>query len=126
MNYVILIYNNPSVADLFAKLTDEERAAAYQVYWDVDDDLKASGEYIESQALDDRTQKVVHRGATGSLVTDAPLPETTEAVSGFYLVDVADADRAHEIASRFPEAGAPGGIRVARALVAEDFDAMGA
>ncbi|WP_137845144.1 YciI family protein [Microbacterium sp. 2FI] len=125
MQYLILIHNNPSVADMFAKMTDEERTAAYQVYWDVESDLEASGELVDSKALDDRTQQIVQRGSGGPVVTEAPLPETTEVVSGYYLVDVAAVERAHEIAARFPEAAASGGIRVARTLTQEDFDAMG-
>lgn len=125
MKYLILILDNPSVGELFARMTDAQRAAAYQVYWDVERDLEASGELVDSKALDVRTQKIVQRGPEAPLVSDAPLPETTEAVSGYYLVDVADAARAHEIAARFPEAAVPGGIRVARTLTQEDFDAMG-
>lgn len=126
MKYLILIQNNPLVVGLFAKMTEEERTAAYQVYSDVESDLQASGELVDSKALDDRTQQNVQRGHGGTVVTDAPLPETTEVVSGYYLVDVADAERAHAIAVRFPEAAVPGGIRVARALTQEDFGAMGA
>jgi hypothetical protein len=118
VKYLILIHNNPSVVELFSRMTDEQRAAAYQVYWDV--------ELVDSKALDDRTQQIVQHGGSAPLVTDAPLPETTEVVSGYYLVEVADVARAHEIAARFPEAAVPGGIRVARTLTQEDFDAMGA
>jgi hypothetical protein len=125
VKYLILIHNNPSVGDLFARMSDAQRAAAYRIYWDVESDLQASGELEDSKALDDRTQQDVRRGEDAPLVTDAPLPETTEVVSGYYLVDVADAARAHEIAARFPEA-AVGGVRVARVLTQEDFDAMGA
>ena len=80
---------------------------------------------IDSKALDDRTQQIVQRGQGAPMITDAPLPETTEVVSGYYLVEVPTIERAHAIAARFPEALAPGGIRVARTLTQEDFDAMG-
>lgn len=126
MKYLILIHNNPSVVDMFATMTDEQRAAAYQIYWDVETDLESSGELVDSKALDDRTQQIVQRGSGDPVITDAPLPETTEVISGYYLVDVPTIERAHEIAARFPEAVAPGGVRVARALTQEDFDAMGA
>ena len=124
MKYLILIHNNPSVGELFEKMTDEERAVAFQTYWDVESDLEASGELVDSKALDDRTQQLVFRGPEGLVITDAPLPETTEVVSGYYLVEVASAERAYEIAARFPEAVVPGGIRVGRTLTQEDFDAM--
>jgi hypothetical protein len=124
MKYLILIHNNPSVVDLFAKMTDEQRAAAYQLYWDIESELEASGELVDSKALDDRAQQFVQRGAASPLVTNAPLPETTEVISGYYLVDVENKDRAHVIAAKFPEAAVSAGIRVARTLTQEDFDAL--
>lgn len=123
MHYLILIHNSPAVIDLFAKMSDEERAAAFQVYWDVESDLQATGELVDSKALDTDAQKQVTRGADGPVVTDAPLPELTEVVSGYYLVDVADEARAAEIAARFPEAVVPGGMRIARIWTDADFAA---
>ncbi|WP_431797416.1 YciI family protein [Microbacterium kunmingense] len=123
MQYLILIHNSPAVIDLFAKMSDEERAAAFQVYWDVESDLQATGELVDSKALDTDAQQQVTRGADGPVVTDAPLPELTEAVSGYYLVDVADEARAAEIAARFPEAVVPGGMRIARIWTDADFAA---
>ncbi len=124
MKYLIMIQSNPHVVALFAGMTDEERAAAYQTYWDVGDELERSGEHVDSKALDEKTQRFVARGDDGPIVTDAPLPETTEVVTGYYLVDVEDPERAFEIAARFPEAAVEGGIRVARVLTQADFDAM--
>ncbi|WP_248242406.1 YciI family protein [Microbacterium kunmingense] len=123
MQYLILIHNSPAVIDLFAKMSDEERAAAFQVYWDVESDLQATGELVDSKALDTDAQQQVTRGADGPVVTDAPLPELTEVVSGYYLVDVADEARAAEIAARFPEAVVPGGMRIARIWTDADFAA---
>ena len=124
MKYVVLIHNNPAVVEMFAAMSDEERRRAFQIYWDVESDLQHSGELVDSLALDDRTQQTVARGSEGIVVGDAPGPGSAEVVSGYYLVDVTDAARAHEIAARFPEAAVDGGIRVARALTQEDFDAM--
>lgn len=121
MQYLILIHNSPAVIDLFAKMSDEERKAAFQIYWDVESDLQATGELVDSKALDTDAQKHVVRGADGPVVTDAPLPELTEVVSGYYLVDVADEARAAEIAARFPEAVVPGGMRIARIWTDADF-----
>lgn len=121
MQYLILIHNSPAVIDLFAKMSDDERAAAFQVYWDVVSDLQSTGELVSSEALDTAAQKHVLRGADGPVVTDAPLPELTAVVSGYYLVDVADEARAAEIAARFPEAVVPGGMRIARIWTDADF-----
>ncbi len=126
MKYLVLIQSNPAVVDLFARMSDEERKAAFQIYWDVESDLEKSGELVDSKALDEQTQHFVMRSADGPIVTDAPLPETTEVVTGYYLVDVENEQRAFAIAARFPEAVVEGGIRVARTLTQEDFDALSA
>ncbi len=126
MKYLILIQSNPAVVELFAGMTDDERKAAFQIYWDVESDLEKSGELADSKALDEQTQHYVRRSTDGPIVTDAPLPETTEVVTGYYLVDVENEERAFAIATRFPEAVVEGGIRVARTLTQEDFDAIGA
>ncbi|GAA2971078.1 hypothetical protein JOD63_000767 [Microbacterium terrae] len=121
MKYLILIHNSPAVIELFAEMTDAERSAAFQIYWDVEADLESTGELVDSKALDTDAQKLVMRAADGTVVTDAPLPEITEVVSGYYLVDVADEARAAEIAARFPEAAVSGGMRVARVWTDADF-----
>ena len=123
MKYLILIHNNPAVIELFAGMTDDERSAAYQIYWDVESELESTGELVDSKALDTAAQKLVSRGPAGPLVTDAPLPEVTEVVSGYYLVDVADDARAAVIAARFPEAAATDGVRIARVWTEADFAA---
>ena len=123
MNYLILIYNNPGVVEMFAGMTDDERSAAYQIYWDVESELESTGELVDSKALDTGAQKLVSRGPHGPLVTDAPVPGVTEVVSGYYLVDVVDEARAAVIAARFPEAAAPDGVRIARVWTEADFAA---
>lgn len=123
VKYLILIHNNPAVIELFAGMTDDERSAAYQIYWDVEAELESTGELVDSKALDTGAQKLVNRGPQGPVVTDAPLPEVIEVVSGYYLVDVADEARAAVIAAKFPEAAATGGIRIARVWTEADFAA---
>ena len=87
MRFVILIQTNPEVAELFSGLSDEDRRAAYQVYWDVENDLTESGELVDSKAIDGDAQKYVRRGDDGPVITDA---DTAEVVTGYYLVDVDD------------------------------------
>lgn len=123
MKYLILIQNNPAVIELLAGMTDDERSTAHQIYWDVEKELESTGELVDSKALDTGAQKLVSRGRLGPLVTDAPLPEVTEVVSGYYLVDVVDEARAAVIAARFPEAAVTGGVRIARVWTEADFAA---
>lgn len=125
MKYTVLIYSNPAVDALFSGMTADEKKAAYQLYWDVESDLEASGELVDSKAIDEAGQHFVHVASDGSTtVEDVPLGANGEVVTGYYLVDVADEARAVEIAARFPEARVPHGIRVGRVYTQEDFDAL--
>lgn len=47
MKYLILIQSNAAVADMFAAMTDEQRSAAYELYWSIESDLETSGELVE-------------------------------------------------------------------------------
>ncbi|GAB3916950.1 hypothetical protein GCM10011575_32990 [Microlunatus endophyticus] len=122
MKYLILIHSNPSVIELFAAMTDVQRREAFQTYFEIESELEKSGELLESKALEEKVQHYVQRGAEGPIVTDAPLAEVTEIVTGFYLVDVRDEARAFEIAARFPEAVTERGVRVVRVWTQDDFE----
>lgn len=125
MKFVVMIQSNPAVGELFSAMTDAERTAAFQIYWDVESDLEASGELIDSKAIDTNAQRNVTRLSDGRIDVGDLLPDTADHLSGYYLVEVENEARAFEIAARFPEAVVPGGIRVARTYTQEDFDALG-
>jgi hypothetical protein len=125
MKFVVLIYSNASVDALAAARTTEEQQATNQIYWDVERELEASGELIDSKAIDESSQKFVRVNADGSVEVDGvPAPPGGEVVTGYYLLDVLDEARAFEIGARFPEAKANHGIRVARVWTQADFDAL--
>ena len=126
MKYLIMIQNNPAVGEMFAALSDDQRSAMYQIYWDVERELEESGELVDSKAVHDGAQEIIVRGPDGPVSSPGPSPDVGDVLSGYYLVDVASIARAREIAARFPEAAVPGGIRLARTLTQEDFDAIGA
>ena len=124
MEYAILIHSSTAVGELFAAMDDDERKEAFQFYFDIESELEATGELVDSKAVEERTQQTVRRTATGIEVAPAPPLEDVAVLSGCYVVDVASIERAHEISARFPEAAVEGGIRVARVLTQEDFDEM--
>jgi hypothetical protein len=72
---------------------------------DYTDDLKRSGHYIASNALQrGRTARTLRvRGAKVS-TTDGPFAETKEQLGGFFLIEARDIDEACALASRFPPA----------------------
>lgn len=122
MKYLILIHVAPAVEALFAAMDDDERGAAYQLYWDIESDLEHTGELVDSKAVAADTQSTVTRADDGSAVVTPITGDLT--VSGYYLVDVTDEARAAAIAARFPEAAVEGGIRLAQVWTQADFDAM--
>ncbi|HEY3611620.1 MAG TPA: YciI family protein [Pseudonocardiaceae bacterium] len=105
MKYVILLYTNPASRDLWAGMSDADRVAGLGVYAQLNADLVASGEYVDSQSLDDptETRTVLVRDGV-AMATDGPFAEVKEHLAGFYVVDVASLDRAVEIVARIPEA----------------------
>jgi hypothetical protein len=70
-----------------------------------DDDLRASGHYIASQALQPvetaTTVKVRNRKLS---TTDGPFAETKEQLGGFILIDAKDLNEAVQVAARIPAA----------------------
>ena len=103
---------------------DDARTSRYQISeWTPDDfkahiafmkqlnrDLTAAGELVGAEGLAPPGQaKVVRAGRDGSPVTDGPFAETKEFLVGYWIVDVDDEQRAHQIAARASSAPGPGG-----------------
>ena len=73
-------------------------------------ELKASGEFVDAQGLSAPNQaKLVRAGKNGAPITDGPFPESKEFLAGFWIIDVADATRAYELAARVSAAPGPNG-----------------
>ncbi|MGH7712277.1 MAG: YciI family protein, partial [Gemmatimonadaceae bacterium] len=69
------------------------------------DSLRASGHFIEAEALEPAAATACVRGRRGQTqVTDGPFTEAKELVAGFYLIEARDLDEAVDIASRIPSA----------------------
>jgi len=106
MKYVVLIWSNPGSRRIWESLSATERAGGLRVYAELTAELRDSGELLASEALadPDLTVRIPASGQAKDLRTDAPLAEAKEHLAGFYLIDVADAARAAQIAARIPEA----------------------
>ena len=105
MKYVILLYSNPSSRDLWAGMSDAERVAGLSVYAELNADLAAPGELVDSESLDEPTEtKTVTVRDGVAMATDGPFAEVKEHLAGFYVVDVASMDRVLGIVARIPEA----------------------
>jgi hypothetical protein len=105
MKYLILINGNPQSRAVWESFTDEQRAEGYELYAQLHERLRASGELVAAEALTDPSLAVrIPARDTSLIATDGPFAEVKEQLNGFYLVDCESLDRAIEIAEGFPEA----------------------
>lgn len=100
MRYMILIYSDEAADAVWAAggkdRVDAAHAAVFQ-------ELQESGELVDGNELDTTDVAVIgrHRGET--ITSRGPFTEGTEWVGGYYIVDVANRERAVEIAGRLAE-----------------------
>jgi hypothetical protein len=99
MKYMLLIYGDEKA------LNDSERETCYQESVGLVHDLNRSGHFVSAAPLHATSLAASVRVREGrSMVTDGPFAETHEQLGGFFMVDVASADEAMEIAKRIPGA----------------------
>ncbi len=113
MKYVILIHSNPRpwghpTGDYnaeFMALPKAERDRMSAEFDELLGELSERGELVTGEALGDPTTSTIYRGQDGPLATDGPYAETKEQFAGFFMIDVADRERAEEIAAKFASPG---------------------
>jgi hypothetical protein len=103
MKYLLLICDDPA-----SWPTDSaEQETVTKEYATFTEAIAASGELAGGERLrgiEDATSVRVRNGKR--TLTDGPFAETTEHIGGYYVVDVADLDRAVELAAQIPAARA--------------------
>jgi hypothetical protein len=102
MKFLFMIYHDERVLEA---LPEQEMQALVDSALDYDEQIRRSGHYIASNALQRaRTARTLRVREGKVLVTDGPFAETREQLGGFFLVEARDLDEACEVASRFPPA----------------------
>lgn len=102
MKYLCLIYLDEQK---MAALPDAEMNALNARHLALNDELRASGHFVEAEALEPAAAAARNRvRREKTVVTDGPFTESKEVVAGFYLVEARDLDEATRIAARFPRA----------------------
>lgn len=116
MKYVILIHSNPEPwGHPTQMLTAEGRALPREQHDEMDrqfdalmTEISASGELVTAEALADPGSATLYRWSPeGHLATEGPYAEAKEHLAGFFMLDVANRERAEEIAAVFTQ---PGGV----------------
>jgi len=102
MRYLcLLVWDEEKLASL--PPAEEERLNA--AHLDVNEDLIASGHFIEAEPLEPAANTTCVRVRGGrATVTDGPFAETKEQVAGFYLIEARDLNEAIQVATRLPSA----------------------
>ncbi|MBA2459962.1 MAG: YciI family protein [Gemmatimonadales bacterium] len=109
MKYLCLIYSDEK---LVQAMPSAQWDALVSEHVDYDEELRRSGHFIASEALQAVQTATVIRVRNGRLATtDGPYAETKEQLGGFYLIEARDLNEAIQVASRIPSARL-GGIEV--------------
>ncbi|TDE26460.1 YciI family protein [Actinomadura sp. 6K520] len=121
MKYMLLIYNRPGFVE---ELTERERDELFGEVDAIIQELTESGEFVGGDALaDPSTAKTVREVDGQPAVTDGPFLEAKEHFAGHLTVDCESAERAVEIASRWPDLRFGGRMEV-RALMEQSGTEM--
>jgi hypothetical protein len=113
VKYLLMIYSNPTSWGHPIYLRTQEALSMSPADRDemerqgeaVIAEITATGELVGSGALADPiTSRTVQIREGARLVTDGPFVEAKEQLAGYFLLDVETAERAEEVAARFPDA----------------------
>src|SRR3981081_2439586 len=106
MKYMLLIYSAPGAWD---EASADEGMGEYLTFTQ---SIIDSGEFVAGDPLqgpETATAVRVRKGSTTT--TDGPFAGGKEHISGYYIVDAKDLDRAIEVAAKIPDART-GGVEV--------------
>jgi hypothetical protein len=90
--------------------TPDEISAHMQYMYDMMDDLRERGEYVDAQALAPQGRFVRYDGEGRPPVTDGPFAETKDLIAGWIIVDVESEERAYEAAAHLSAAPGKDGL----------------
>ena len=100
MKFVLVIYNDPSLADALPQGETDQMMRDCLAHAD---ELRRDGRLTESQMLEEAAAAKSVRIRNGrTKVTDGPFSEAKEVLGGFNLIEAADMNEAVEIAKGFP------------------------
>src|SRR6516164_2831778 len=111
MKYILLMSGTRAGVQGYHAWSKQDIEAHMAVLHGINEDLTASREFVATQGLaDPHEAKVVRGEKNGMPVTDGIFPESKEFLLGYWIVDVASAERAHTIAGKISSAPGPGGV----------------
>jgi len=109
MKYMIMMTATKKDLESFGTTLTHDEIVAHVAFMEkLNQDLKASGEYVAAEGLSgpETTRLVRARPGGPPAVTDGPFPEAKEFLAGYWVLEVESYQRIIEIAARI--SGAPG------------------
>jgi hypothetical protein len=105
MKYILLMSGTRAGVEAYHAMPKQDINAHMAVLHRINQDLAESGEFFATQGLAEPKEAKVVRGEKNGLpVTDGIFPESKEFLLGYWIVDVANAERAYAIAGRISAA----------------------
>ena len=110
MKYILLMTGTKAGVDTYRAWSKKDIDDHMAVLVGINRELTESGELVTTQGLSGPNEATMVRGMQNGLpITDGIFPESKEFLLGYWIVDVAKAERAYEIAGRISAAPGPGG-----------------
>jgi hypothetical protein len=110
MKYILLMSGTRAGVDGYHAWSKQDIDAHMAVLQRINKELVESGEFVATQGLaDPKEATVVRSERNGVPVTDGIFPESKEFLLGYWIIDVATAERAYAIAGRISTAPGPDG-----------------
>jgi hypothetical protein len=122
MKYILMMSGTKPGVSGYHTWTQSDRDTHMQTLGAIVKDLVETGEFVATQGLADPNEAKVVRGEKNGLpITDGIFPESKEFLLGYWVVDVATADRAYAIAGRISAAPGPGGVPTNMSIEVRQF-----
>ena len=111
MKYILLMSSAKAGVSAYNTWSASDRDIHMQALRDLVKELADTGEFVATQGLAEPKEAKVVRGEKNGLpITDGVFPEAKEFLLGYWIVDVASAERAYAIAGRISAAPGPGRV----------------
>lgn len=110
MKYILMMNTMKQGSTGLPGWSKEDFQRHVQFMRELNGELRAAGELVLAEGLSfpDRA-KLIRAGEDGGPNTDGVFPESKEFLAGFWIVEVASAERAYAIAAKISSAPGPGG-----------------
>jgi hypothetical protein len=110
MKYILLMSGTRAGVEGYHAWSKQDIEASMAALHRINKDLIATGEFVATQGLAQPSEAKVVRGEkNGVPATDGIFPESKEFLLGYWIVDVANAERAYAIAGQISAAPGPEG-----------------